>query len=45
MLQALAAGDMSVIPDGAFIHIPGRQIRKDNVEAFTKDLNAKLGKE
>ena len=45
VLQALAAGDMSVIPDGAFIHIPGRQIRKDNVEAFTKDLNAKLGKE
>jgi ribose transport system substrate-binding protein len=45
VLKAVAAGDMSVIPEGAFIHIPGRQIRKDNVEAFTKDLNAKLGKE
>jgi len=45
VLEAVAAGDMSGIPEGAFIHIPGRQIRKDNVEAFTKDLNAKLGKE
>jgi ribose transport system substrate-binding protein len=45
ILKAVAAGDVSVIPEGAFIHIPGRQIRKDNVEAFTKDLNAKLGKE
>jgi ribose transport system substrate-binding protein len=45
VLKAIAAGDMSVVPEGAFIHIPGRQIRKDNVEAFTKDLKAKLGKE
>jgi len=45
VLQAIAAGDNSVIPADAFIHIPGRQIRKDNVEAFSKDLNAKLGKE
>jgi ribose transport system substrate-binding protein len=44
VLKALAAGDNSVIPQDAFIHIPGRQIRKDNVEAFQADLNTKLGK-
>lgn len=44
VLKALAAGDASVVPAGKFIHIHGRQIRKDNVDAFSKDLNAKLGK-
>lgn len=45
VLQAIVSGDSSVIPEGQFIHIHGRQIRKDNVEAFASDLNAKVGKE
>ena len=44
VLHALATGDDSVIPDSKFIDIPARQIRKDNVEEFWKDLNKKLGK-
>jgi hypothetical protein len=32
------------VPADAFIHIPGRQIRKDNVDAFWADLKSKLGK-
>ena len=44
VLHALSKGDDSVIPENKFIDIPARQIRKDNVEAFWKDLNKKLGK-
>ena len=44
VLHALATGDDSVIPENKLIDIPARQIRKDNVEAFWKDLNEKLGK-
>ena len=44
VLHALSKGDDSVIPENKFIDIPARQIRKDNVEAFWKDLNEKLGK-
>jgi ribose transport system substrate-binding protein len=44
VLHALAGGDTSVVPADAFIHIPGRQIRKDNVDAFWADLKSKLGK-
>lgn len=44
VLHALATGDESVIPESKFIDIPARQIRKDNVDAFWKDLNEKLGK-
>lgn len=44
VLEGLATGDRSVVPADAFLHIPGRQIRKDNVVAFRDDLNAKLGR-
>jgi ribose transport system substrate-binding protein len=44
VLTALAKGDNSVIPKGGFIDIPARQIRKDNVDEFWKDLKEKMGK-
>ena len=44
VLHALAGGDKSVVPADEFIQIPGRQIKKDNVEAFWADLKAKTGK-
>ena len=44
VLHALAAGDSSVVPANQFINIDGRQIRKDNVDAFWADLKAKTGK-
>ncbi|MHC5003294.1 MAG: sugar-binding protein [Planctomycetota bacterium] len=42
ILAALARGDRSVLPEGGFIDIPARTIRRDNVEAFRDDLQAKL---
>lgn len=44
VLHALAGGDASAVPADPFIDIAGRQIRKDNVEAFWADLKAKTGK-
>lgn len=44
ILHALLQGDKSVIPEGGFINIEARQIRRDNVAAFREDLNSKLGK-
>lgn len=44
ILDALSKGDKSVIPESGFINIPARQIRKDTVAEFRKDLNSKLGK-
>jgi ribose transport system substrate-binding protein len=44
VLHALAGGDKSVVPADQFIQIPGRQIKKGNVEAFWADLKAKTGK-
>lgn len=44
LLKAIAAGDASAIPESGFIDIPARMIRKDNVDEYRKDLNAKLGK-
>ncbi|MHC4990254.1 MAG: sugar-binding protein [Planctomycetota bacterium] len=44
VLDALARGDRSVLPEGKVIDIPARQIRADNVEAFWADLKQKLGK-
>ncbi|GAA5479232.1 sugar-binding protein [Haloferula helveola] len=44
VLDALAKGDDSVIPENGFISVPARMIRKDNVEEFWADLNQKLGK-
>tara|TARA_R110002096_G_scaffold44488_5_gene119539 strand:- start:258 stop:1259 length:1002 start_codon:yes stop_codon:yes gene_type:complete len=45
LLNQLSAGDVSALSDGEFIQIPGRQIRKDNVDAFWADIKVKLGKE
>ncbi|MEQ9408835.1 MAG: sugar-binding protein [Fuerstiella sp.] len=38
VLAALARGDESVIPEGGFLDIPARQIRKDNVKEFRAEL-------
>lgn len=51
LLHQLAGGKGSgssgeegpVLPEGGFIDIAGRQIRKDNVAAFWSDLKAKVG--
>jgi ribose transport system substrate-binding protein len=40
VLAALARGDESVIPEGGFLDIPARQIRKDNVEEFWAELKS-----
>ena len=45
LLNQLAGGDESGLAGGEFISIPGRQIRKDTVDAFWADLKEKLGKE
>lgn len=45
LMNQLANGDESGLADGAFKEVPGRQIRKDNVDAFWADLKEKLGKE
>lgn len=42
VLHGLASGGEA--PADPFIHISGRQIRQDNVEAFWADLRAKVGK-
>jgi ribose transport system substrate-binding protein len=44
ILAGLARGDKSVLPEGGFLDIPARQIRKDNVEAFWAELKANLAK-
>lgn len=43
LLKSIIGGDLSVIPEGKFIDIPARHIRKDNVEAFWADLKEKVG--
>jgi ribose transport system substrate-binding protein len=47
LLHALNQGDMSTIPANGIISISAKVIRKDNAEAFWKDLKAKIkaGKE
>ena len=45
ILAALAKGDETVVPEGRFMDIPARQIRKDTVDAFWADLKKKTGKE
>ena len=42
ILAALARGDDSVIPEGGIIHIPARNIRKDNVVEFRDNLKKLL---
>ena len=40
---ARVRGDNSVVPPDKFIHVPARQIRKDNLDAFWTDLKQKVG--
>lgn len=42
ILSALARGDKSMIPEGGIIHIPARNIRKDNVVDFRANLKKLL---
>lgn len=42
ILTALAKDDKSVIPEGGIIHIPARNIRKDNVVEFRENLKKLL---
>jgi ribose transport system substrate-binding protein len=44
MMAKILDGDRSMIPEGKQIFIPTRQIKKDNVEAFTRDLNKLRGR-
>ncbi len=43
MLTKLAAGDKSAIPDGKYIDIPARVIRKDSVDEFWETKKRLLG--
>ena len=43
VLTALANNDQSALPKGGFLNIPARQIRKNNVDEFWKDLKQKMG--
>ena len=47
VLNALNKGDMSMIPANGVINISARVIKKDNAEAFWKELKARIkaGKE
>jgi ribose transport system substrate-binding protein len=42
VLLAFTKGDMSMIPENGVINIPAKVIKKDNAEAFWKDLKAKI---
>ncbi|HAM70956.1 MAG TPA: sugar ABC transporter substrate-binding protein [Verrucomicrobiales bacterium] len=44
ILTELTRGNKGVVPEGKFIDIPARQIRKANVDEFWADLKAKLKK-
>lgn len=44
VLKTLNESGKADLPEGGFIDIPARQIRKDNVDDFWKDLKEKLGK-
>jgi ribose transport system substrate-binding protein len=43
ILAELIKGNTSVIPANKFIDIPARQIRKDNVDEFWRELKERLG--
>jgi ribose transport system substrate-binding protein len=44
MMVKILGGDRSMIPEGKQIFIPTKQIKRDNVEAFTTDLNKLRGR-
>lgn len=43
LLAALARGDRSVLPEGGFLDLPARQIRKDNAQEYWDELRPLLG--
>jgi ribose transport system substrate-binding protein len=43
ILAALARGDTTVIPEGGFLDIPARKIKRDNLDAFWSDLKVRMG--
>ena len=43
ILAALKRGDRSVLPPGGVLDVPARQIRRDNVEAFWRELKQLTG--
>ncbi|MCD0458844.1 sugar-binding protein [Roseiconus lacunae] len=43
ILSKLAAGDESALPEGGFLDIPARAIRKDNVKEFWDELKVLTG--
>lgn len=45
LLTAIAKGDRSGLPSGGIRYVPHRIIKKDNVEAFHKELRQRMGKE
>ncbi|QEG00078.1 D-ribose-binding periplasmic protein precursor [Stieleria maiorica] len=45
LLTKLARGDESALPDGGFLNIPARSIRKDNVDEFWAELKKLTGEE
>ena len=42
VLHAFTKGDMSMVPENGVINIPAKVIKKDNADAFWKDLKAKI---
>jgi ribose transport system substrate-binding protein len=42
VLNAFCKGDMSMVPANGIINIPAKVIKKDNADAFWKDLKAKI---
>ncbi|MEM8952520.1 MAG: sugar-binding protein [Verrucomicrobiota bacterium] len=42
VLHRLLSGEALVIPEGGFIHVPARQIRRDNVEEFWAALKERM---
>ncbi|MFN9125615.1 MAG: substrate-binding domain-containing protein [bacterium] len=42
VLLAFTKGDMSMVPENGVINIPAKVIKKDNADAFWKDLKAKI---
>ncbi|HEX8474534.1 MAG TPA: sugar-binding protein [Pyrinomonadaceae bacterium] len=44
MMAKILGGDRSMIPEGKQIFVPTKRIKRDNVEAFTVDLNKLRGR-
>ena len=44
MMAKILGGDRSMIPEGKQIFVPTKQIKRENVEAFTTELNKLRGR-